>query len=69
MWGFELGNEVNNVNSPAQNCSISPLQQADAFQTFIAALKILYPDVSTRPKIVGPDSGGTIWHFDLSRHG
>lgn len=57
IFGFELGNEVNNVNSPSHNCSISPLQQAAAFRQLFAMLEQAFPDASVRPKLIGPDSG------------
>ena len=54
IWGFELGNEVNNR---MKTCSTTGGQQAAAFKVFQSQLKQLYPDASTRPKILGPDVG------------
>jgi hypothetical protein len=55
IWGFELGNEVNNR---ANSCSLQPAQQAAAFALFkTEVLERLYPDRATRPKLIGPDVG------------
>jgi len=54
IWGFELGNEVNNR---AKSCKLQPGQQAAAFKAFATALEALYPDPATRPKLLGPDIG------------
>eukprot|EP00656_Telonema_subtile_P047492 TRINITY_DN5459_c0_g1_i2.p1 TRINITY_DN5459_c0_g1~~TRINITY_DN5459_c0_g1_i2.p1 ORF type:complete len:385 (+),score=75.93 TRINITY_DN5459_c0_g1_i2:28-1182(+) len=54
IWGFELGNEVNNRHI---KCGIQAAQQARAFKVFEGELAQLYPDSSTRPKLVGPDVG------------
>jgi hypothetical protein len=54
IWGFELGNEVNNR---MKTCSTTGGQQAAAFKVFQSQLKQLYPDASTRPKLLGPDVG------------
>jgi hypothetical protein len=54
IWGFELGNEVNNR---MKSCNLQPAQQAAAFASFAKELAILYPDDSTRPKLLGPDIG------------
>jgi len=54
IWGFELGNEVNNRQT---KCNLSATQQADAFETFMTVLEKKYPDTSTRPLVIGPDTG------------
>ena len=54
IWGFELGNEVNNR---AKSCNLQPAQQAAAFASFAKELAVLYPNESTRPKLLGPDVG------------
>jgi hypothetical protein len=54
MWGFELGNEVNNRH---KSCGLQPAQQAAAFEAFRATLSTLYPQASSRPKLLGPDVG------------
>jgi hypothetical protein len=63
VWGYELGNEVNNQGvrpdgSPDRhNCSILPQSQADAIESLAQELEKLYPDAATRPRLIGPDTG------------
>ena len=55
IWGFELGNEVNNRQ---QSCNTTGGQQAAAFRRFQSeVLEKLYPDAATRPYLLGPDVG------------
>ena len=54
IWGFELGNEVNNRQ---KKCNTTGGQQAAAFAQFHGELNRLYPEPSTRPKLLGPDVG------------
>lgn len=54
IWGYELGNEVNNRH---KSCALQPAQQAAAFSAFKAELSRLYPDAASRPKLLGPDVG------------
>ena len=54
MWGFELGNEVNNR---AKSCGMEAGHQAAAFKALATELAVLYPDDATRPKLLGPDVG------------
>ena len=58
VWGFELGNEINN-RSPGgnQDCGLMPSQQSDAMLEFSALLKSHWPEPENRPKFVGPDTG------------
>jgi hypothetical protein len=58
VWGFELGNEVNNRASGGnEGCNLVPRQQSDALLHLSKVLEELYPNVSERPKLVGPDTG------------
>ena len=52
IWGFELGNEVNNNKIV---CDLNPSQQANAFKTFEAVRNELFSD--PKPVLVGPDTG------------
>lgn len=54
VWGFELGNEINNRQV---SCALQAAQQAKAFGALAAQLRTLYPDAATRPKLLGPDVG------------
>jgi hypothetical protein len=55
IWGFELGNEVNNRQ---KSCSTTGGQQAAAFKLFQSdVLNKLYPDKASRPHLIGPDVG------------
>eukprot|EP00940_MAST-03C_sp_MAST-3C-sp2_P001553 g1553.t1 len=56
MYGFELGNEVNNNEI---HCNLTALQQARAFRDFADLLDDFYPDrdEKSRPYLVGPDTG------------
>ena len=54
IWGYELGNEVNNRQ---KSCNTTGGQQAVAFKLFASKLAQLYPDASSRPKLLGPDVG------------
>jgi hypothetical protein len=54
VWGFELGNEINNHRI---SCDLQPAKQAAAFVLLKNALQELYPDQVTRPKLLGPDIG------------
>ena len=61
VWAYELGNEVNNQGvgqdgSPdAHNCSIQPESQADGISRLGALISRLYPEASSRPKLIGSD--------------
>lgn len=55
IWGFELGNEVNNRQ---KSCNTTGGQQAAAFKLFKSeVLDKLYPDEASRPHLIGPDVG------------
>ena len=55
IWGFELGNEVNNRQ---KSCNTTGGQQAAAFKLFQSdVLDKLYPDEASRPRLIGPDVG------------
>ena len=51
VYGFELGNELNNHGGPP--CNLSASQQADAFKTLHGMLQDTQPDA----KLIGPDTG------------
>lgn len=65
VWGFELGNEVNNREKGGNgNCGgtgptsgLVPSQQANAISAFSSTLERLYPDEKSRPFLIGPDTG------------
>jgi len=59
VWGFELGNEVNNrAGSDSHGaCNLIPKQQSDAMLLLSDVLKEYYPNIKERPKFVGPDTG------------
>ena len=59
LWGFELGNEINNQGNAVLNnsCGNTPKQQAQAFATLADALAELYPSREARPVLLGPDTG------------
>jgi hypothetical protein len=53
IFAFELGNEVNNRQ---KSCNTTGGAQAAAFKLFKSdVLDKLYPDPSSRPKLIGPD--------------
>ena len=52
IWGFELGNEINNNQVV---CNLSASQQVDAFETFNTIRNELFSD--PKPVLVGPDTG------------
>ena len=39
------------------NCSLTPLQQAAAIEQLASVLEELYPNATSRPKLIGPDTG------------
>jgi len=53
MWGFELGNEVNN-NGPGTACQQVPRQQAEALLHFAQMIRERLPGTH----LIGPDTGG-----------
>uniref|UniRef100_A0A7S3YZQ8 Beta-glucuronidase C-terminal domain-containing protein n=2 Tax=Lotharella globosa TaxID=91324 RepID=A0A7S3YZQ8_9EUKA len=55
IWGFELGNEVNNLGAKGSN--ITGADQAAAFVELAEVIEKFFPNQDTRPMIVGPDSG------------
>ena len=62
VWGFELGNELNNRGEGCEGCEgcahgLRPAQQAAALHALHALLGKHFPDAATRPVIVGPDTG------------
>ena len=59
LWGFELGNEVNNRGSGGHTfCNVTPAEQASAFESFYYnVVATVYPKEADRPVIVGPDTG------------
>ena len=52
LWGFELGNEVN--NDGGSPCNLTAPQQAAAFVKFAALLR----SRASNSRLVGPDTGG-----------
>ena len=52
VWGFELGNEINNCGGPP--CNLTAAQQAAALTAFAAVLAAGAPGAV----LIGPDSGG-----------
>ena len=61
VWGFELGNEVNNRgqggNAHCGKSGLLPHQQANALNLLYETINILYPDDAHRPVVIGPSSG------------
>lgn len=58
LWGFEVGNEVNNrAKGGNVDCGLVPQLQGFAIAKLYGVLKSLYPNPETRPKLVGPDTG------------
>ena len=61
IWGFELGNEVNNRemggNGHCGDEGLLPSQQAAAINALADAMEKLWPEAATRPMLVGPDTG------------
>lgn len=53
IWGFELGNELNN-QGPGTSCNLHPKQQADALGVLFEMLRDTLPGAW----LIGPDSGG-----------
>lgn len=62
VWGFELGNEVN--NNGGSPCNATPHAQAEATLTFAAMVKKVLPDAV----MIGPDSGYRDWQAWLSAY-
>ena len=54
VWGFELGNEVNN-NMKA--CNLTASMQAAAFVKFAGMVAAVLPEA----RLVGPDTGYAVW--------
>ena len=52
LYAFELGNEE---NGHWPGLGLSPAQEAQSFAQLAAIVADVYPNVATRPKIVGPD--------------
>jgi len=60
VWGFELGNEVN--NNGGSPCNLTAAMQAGAFNAFQAMASAALPDA----KLIGPDTGYRDWQAWLS---
>ena len=58
VWGFEVGNEVNNREKGGNvDCNLLPIQQSNAIIELAKVLTEQYPTKITRPKQIGPDTG------------
>ena len=58
VWGFELGNEVNNREKGGNDdCNLLPKQQSQAILDLGNVLREQFPVANERPKQVGPDTG------------
>ena len=58
VWGFELGNEINNLNDPAKpsgGCKLEPGAQAAGLRRLKEAVEEV--GLPQRPVFVGPDTG------------
>ena len=60
VWGFELGNEVNNREKGGnRDCNLLPIQQSNAIIELgkVLAEHFSTTPTTTRPKQIGPDTG------------
>ena len=55
VFGFELGNEIDNLDNPNNHCNVTALQQAAALGTFG---DVLHNDFKVNAHLIGPDTGG-----------
>ena len=60
VWGFEVGNEVN--NNGGAPCNLSAAMQAGAFNAFASMVAEALPAA----KLIGPDTGDRDWQAWLS---
>ena len=62
VWGFELGNEVN--NNGGAPCNLTAAQQAAALRAFAGVARAALPDAA----LVGPDTGYLGWQAWLEAY-
>jgi hypothetical protein len=60
IWGFELGNEINNQGGPP--CNLTAESQARAMLTFAAMVRKAQPAAV----MIGPDTGYRDWQAWLT---